>query len=87
MTLVRTLQERIHHVRPISVDKDLGNLENSEISLVAGFAGHVSSEHWQLKLGESSSGVNQRDLDRALKGEGPLVTDRSTYEGIRIIKK
>ena len=55
--------------------------------LVAAFADPVSSECWQLKLGERSSDVSQRDFDKALNGEKPLVSDRSTYEGIMLIKK
>ena len=55
--------------------------------LVAAFAGQVSSDDWYLKLSDSSSGAAQRDFDKALNGEKPLVSDRSTYEGIRIIKK
>ena len=50
--------------------------------LVAAFVDHLSSEHWQLK---SSSKAAQRDLDKALNGEGPLLSDRST--GITIIRK
>lgn len=55
--------------------------------LVAAFANHVSPKDWHLKLGQSSSGVAQRNFDKALRGEEPLVSDRSAYEGIRIIKK
>ena len=55
--------------------------------LVAAFAHHVSSENWYLKLGKDSSDVAQRDLNKALSGEVPLVSDRSTYEGIRVIRK
>ena len=55
--------------------------------LVAAFASHVSSQDWDLKLGENSSDAAQGDFDRALSGEVPLVSDRSTYEGIRLIKK
>lgn len=55
--------------------------------LMAAFAGHVHFEDWHLKLGEDSSDVAQRQLDRALSGEEPLVSDRSTYEGIKIIQK
>lgn len=55
--------------------------------LVAALAEFVSSEDWLLKLSESNSDVAQRDLERALNGDKPLVSDRSTYEGIRIIRK
>ena len=55
--------------------------------LVAALAENVSSEDWLLKLSENSSDVAQRELEEALNGEGTLVSDRSTYEGIRIIKK
>ena len=62
--------------------------------LVAAFAHHVSSKDWHVKLGERSAGVAQRDfdkaqrnLDKALRGEVPLASDRSTYEGLRIVKK
>ena len=55
--------------------------------LVAAFADQVSSDGWHLELDESSWNVAQRGLDKALNGEEPLVSDRSTYEGIRIIKK
>lgn len=55
--------------------------------LMAAFAGHVHFEDWHLKLGEDSSDVAKRQLDRALSGEEPLVSDRSTYEGIKIIQK
>ena len=55
--------------------------------LVAAFAGHVSSDDWYLELSDSSEDAAQRDFDKALNGEKPLVADRSTYEGIRMIKK
>ena len=55
--------------------------------LVAAFAGHVSSEDWRVELSEGSSENSRRDLDKALNGEMPLASDRSTYEGIRIIRK
>lgn len=55
--------------------------------LVAALAENVSSEDWGLKLSENSSDVAQRDLEKALKGEGTLASDRSTYEGIKIVKK
>ena len=55
--------------------------------LVAAFSHHVSSEKWHLKLGEGSLDVAQRRLDKALCGEEPLISDRSTYEGIRIVRK
>lgn len=55
--------------------------------LVAALADLVSSESWYLKLGESSSDAAQWDLDNSLSGEEPLVSDRSTYEEIRIIKR
>ena len=55
--------------------------------LVAAFADHVSSEDWHVKLGEGSSDGLQRDFDEALGGERPLVSDRSTYEGLQVIKK
>lgn len=55
--------------------------------LVAAFTRHVSSEKWNLKSGEGSPDVVQRGLDEALSGEEPLVSDRSTYEGIRIVRK
>lgn len=57
------------------------------VIMVAALAEKVSSENWHLKLSEESSDVAQRDLEKALDGEEPLVSDRSTYEGIRIIKK
>ena len=55
--------------------------------LVAAFASHVSSDDWYLELSDSSEDAAQRDFDKALNGEKPLVADRSTYEGIRMIKK
>ena len=55
--------------------------------LVAAFTHHISSEKWELKSGEGSPDVVQRGLDKALSGEEPLVSDRSTYEGIRIVRK
>ena len=55
--------------------------------LVAALAEFVSSDDWLLKMSEESSDVAQRDLEKALNGEEPLVSDRSTYDGIRIIKK
>ena len=55
--------------------------------LVAAFTRHVSSEEWNLKPGEGSPDVVQRGLDKALSGEEPLISDRSTYEGIRIVRK
>ena len=55
--------------------------------LVAAFTRHVSSEKWSLEPGEGSSDVVQRSLDKALSGEEPLVSDRSTYEGIRMVRK
>ena len=56
-------------------------------TLVAAFADHVSPENWDLKLAKGSSEAAQRDFEKALNGEGPLLSDRSTYEGIRIIRK
>ena len=56
-------------------------------TLMAALAENVSSEDWLLKLSEMSSNAAQRELEKALDGEGPLVSDRSTYEGIRIIMK
>ena len=55
--------------------------------LVAAFRHHVSSEEWHLKSGEGSLDVVQRGLEKALSGEEPLTSDRSTYEGIRLVKK
>lgn len=55
--------------------------------LVAAFTHHISSEKWHLKSGEGSLDVVQRGLEKALSGEEPLVSDRSTYEGIRIVRK
>ncbi len=62
--------------------------------LVAAFAHHVSSEDWHVKLGKDGRDVAQHDLDKAqrnldkaLRGEVPLASDRSTYEGLKIIKK
>ena len=55
--------------------------------LVAAFADHINSEGWHVKLGESSLDVTQREFENALSGEEPLASDRSTYEGIRIVKK
>ncbi len=62
--------------------------------LVAAFAHHVSSEDWHVKLGKDGTDVAQRDLDKAqrnldkaLRGELPLASDRSTYEGLMIVKK
>ena len=55
--------------------------------LVAALTHHISSEKWHLKSGEGSSDAVQRGLDKALSGEEPLVSDRSTYEGIRIVEK
>ena len=55
--------------------------------LVAAFTHHVSSEEWQFKSGEGSLDVFQRGLDKALGGEEPLASDRSTYDGIRIVMK
>ena len=40
-----------------------------------------------IALSDSSSGDAQRHFNKALNGEEPLVADRSTYEGIRMIKK
>lgn len=54
--------------------------------LVAALAENISSEGWLLKLSESSSDVAQRDLEKAVSREEPLVSNRSTYEGTRIIK-
>ena len=55
--------------------------------LVAALAENVSSEDRLLKLSEGSSDVAQRDFGKALNWEGSLVSDRMTYEGIRIIRK
>ena len=55
--------------------------------LVAAFAGQVSTDSWYLALNDSSLGDTQRHYNKALNGEEPLVSDRSTYEGIRMIKK
>ena len=55
--------------------------------LVAAFAGQVSSDDWYLALSDSSLGDAQRHFNKALNGEEPLVADRSTYEGIRMIKR
>ena len=55
--------------------------------LVAAFAGQVSSDDWYLALSDSSLGDAQRYFNKALNGEEPLVADRSTYEGIRMIKE
>lgn len=55
--------------------------------LVAAFTDNLSSEDWDLRLGEKSSDAAQCDFDKALSGEQPLESDRSTYEGIRIMKK
>ena len=55
--------------------------------LVAAFVGHISSADWHLKMGESSSEAAQSDFDEALNGEGSLLSDRSTYEGIRIVNR
>ena len=54
--------------------------------LVAAFADGISSENWHLRLGESSSDVAQCNLEKALGGEEPLVSDRKTYDGLRIIR-
>ena len=54
--------------------------------LVAAFAGQLSSDKWYPALNDSSSDAAQ-DFDKALNGEKHLVSDRSTYEGIRMIKK
>ena len=55
--------------------------------LVAAFAGQVLSDDWYLALNDSSLGDAQRHFDKVLNGEKPLVADRSTYEGIRMIEK
>ena len=57
--------------------------------LMAAFADQVKSEEWHVKLGGSGLDSAQRKLklEKALSGEEPLVSDRSTYEGIRIVKK
>lgn len=55
--------------------------------LVAAFAHHVSSEEWHLKLDEASSDAAQRAFEKALAGEEPLVSDRSTYDGIKMVRK
>ena len=55
--------------------------------LVAAFTHHMSSEKWHLKSGEGSPDAVQHGLEKALLGEEPLVSDRSTYEGIRIVRK
>ena len=55
--------------------------------LVAAFAHRISSEHWCVELSEKSSTFDQRKFDKALSGEEPLASDRSAYEGIRIIHK
>lgn len=55
--------------------------------LVAAFAHYISAEDWHLELGEHTSEIAQSKFDRALRGEEPLVSDRSTYEGISIIRK
>ncbi|KAM0805620.1 hypothetical protein BDR22DRAFT_884600 [Usnea florida] len=54
--------------------------------LVAAFAGQLTSDKWYPALNDSTSDAAQ-DFDKALNGEKPLVSDRSTYEGIRMIKK
>ena len=55
--------------------------------LVAAFTSRISSEDWHLKLGEDGSDAAQHDFDKALSGEVTLVSDRKTYEGIRVIRK
>lgn len=55
--------------------------------LVAAFAHHISAKDWHLELGEHTSEIAQSNFDRALRGEEPLRSDRSTYEGISIIRK
>ena len=55
--------------------------------LVAVFADRIKSEDWDLKLAVGCSDAAQCDLDKALNGEGSLVSDRNTYEGIRIVGK
>lgn len=55
--------------------------------LMAAFADHVNCEDWHVKLGERSSDFDKCKLEKALSGEEPLVSDRSTYEGIKIVKK
>ena len=55
--------------------------------LMAAFTHHLSSEKWHLNSGEGSLDIVQHGLDKALSGEEPLVSDRSTYEGIRIVRK
>ena len=52
--------------------------------LVAAFSQHISFEDWHLELSDRSAQCN---FDRALRGEEPLVSDRSTYNGIRMIRK
>ena len=54
--------------------------------LVAAFTNHISSDDWHLKLGEHTSKIARRSFNKALQGKMPLVSDRSTYEGISIIK-
>lgn len=55
--------------------------------LVAALAHHISAEDWHLELGEHTSEIAQSKFDKALRREEPLVSDRSTYEGISIIRK
>ena len=55
------------------------------IGMLVVLAENVSSEDWLLKLSESSSDFAQRDLEKAPNGEGILVSDRSTHEGIRCV--
>lgn len=55
--------------------------------LVAAFAHYISAEEWHLELGEHTLEIAQNTFGKALRGEEPLVSDRNTYEGIRIIKK
>ena len=55
--------------------------------LVAAFAHHVSSKDWYLELSEGSPKAVQDRLNKALSGKEPLASDRSTYEGIKIVRK
>ena len=55
--------------------------------LVAAFTHNISSEKWDVKSGESNLDAARRGLEKALSGEEPLISDRSTYDGIRIVRK
>lgn len=53
--------------------------------LVAAFTENISSDGWRLELDDS--GRHSEHFERALNGDEPLVSDRSTYAGVKLVRK